>query len=84
MSRFNAELNMEDVKGYEGPEKRAHPRFPTRFPAFLRFSAIRDGNPTILELDGETIDVSLEGAKLLLPEKPDAFPLLKMQGRAWG
>jgi len=63
---------MEGVKGYEGPEKRAHPRFPTRFPAFLRFSVMRDGNFTILELDGETIDISMEGAKLSLPQKLDA------------
>jgi hypothetical protein len=69
---FDVELNMEDIKGYEGPEKRVHPRFPTRFPAFLRFSVTREGNPTILELDGETIDISLEGAKLSLPQKPDA------------
>ncbi len=71
MGVFDAELNMEDVKGYEGPERRAHPRFPITFPAFLRLSVIREGNPAILELDGESVDLSLAGARILLSKKPE-------------
>jgi len=62
---------MEDVKQYEGPERRANPRFHSILSAFLRLSVIKEGNPTILELGGETVDISLEGVKLLLPEEPD-------------
>jgi hypothetical protein len=52
---------MEDVKQYEGPERRANPRFHSILSAFLRLSVIKEGNPTILELGGETVDISLEG-----------------------
>ena len=52
---------MEDVKGHKGLEKRAHPRFRITFPAFLRLSVMKEGNPTILELECETGDISLEG-----------------------
>jgi hypothetical protein len=62
---------MGDVKGYEGPERRSHPRFPITFPALLRLSALREGNPNILELDGETVDLSLAGARILLSEKTE-------------
>jgi len=68
---------MEDVKGYEGPERRAHPRFPITLPALLRLSAIREGNPTILELDGETVDLSLVGVKIFLPEQPEAVSFVE-------
>jgi len=64
---------MEDVKEYKGPEKRANPRFQIIFPVFLKFSVIKEGNPTILELGGETVDISLEGVKLLIPEAADAL-----------
>ncbi|UCD70437.1 MAG: PilZ domain-containing protein [Syntrophobacterales bacterium] len=57
---------MENVKGYRGTEKRTHPRFHITIPAFLRLSVMKEGNPTILELDGETVDISLEGVKLLI------------------
>ena len=59
---------MEDVKVYKGLEKRAHPRFRITFPVFLRLSVMKGGKPTILELNGETVDISLEGVKLLIPE----------------
>lgn len=62
---------MEVAKEYEGPERRAHPRFAMPFPASLRLSVIREGNPTVLEFGGETVDVSLVGARILLPEKPE-------------
>lgn len=62
---------MEDVKQYEGPERRENPRFHSVLSAFLRLSVIKEGNPTILELGGETVDISLEGVKLLIPEEPD-------------
>ena len=62
---------MEDVKVYKGLEKRAHPRFRITFPVFLRLSVIKEGNPTILEFNGETVDVSLEGVKLLIPEQTE-------------
>jgi hypothetical protein len=68
---FDVELNMEVAKEYEGPERRAYPRFPMPFPASLRLSVIREGNPTVLEFDGETVDVSLVGARILLPQKPE-------------
>ena len=64
---------MEDVKGYKGSERRAYPRFYIIFPAFLRLSVIKDGNSTILELGGETVDISLEGVKVLIPEKADVL-----------
>jgi hypothetical protein len=59
---------MEDAKGYGGSERRTHPRFSITFPAFLRLSVTKEGNPTMLEIGGETVDVSLEGVKLLIPE----------------
>ena len=62
---------MEVGKEYKGPERRVHPRFGILFPVFLRLSVIKEGNPTILELEGETVDISLEGVKLLIPEKAD-------------
>ena len=68
---------MEGVKGYEGPERRAHPRFPITLPALLRLSAIREGHPNILELDGETVDLSLVGARILLPEKPEVVSFIE-------
>ena len=55
---------MEDVKGYKGSERRVYPRFYIIFPAFLRLSVIKDGNPTIVELGGETVDISREGVKV--------------------
>ncbi len=64
---------MEDVKEYKGPEKRVYPRFQIIFPVFLRLSVIKEGNPTILELGGETVDISLEGVKLLIQEEADAL-----------
>ena len=64
---------MEDAKEYKGPERRAYQRFQIIFPVFLRFSVIKEGNPTILELGGETVDISLEGVKLLIPEAADAL-----------
>ncbi len=64
---------MEAEKEYEGPERRAHPRFRIVFPTFLRLSVVKGGNPTILELEGETVDISLEGVKLLIPETADAL-----------
>lgn len=62
---------MEVGKEYKGPERRVHPRFQILFPVFLRLSVIKEGNPTILEWEGETVDISLEGVKLLIPEKAD-------------
>ena len=64
---------MEDVKEYKGPERRTNPRFPTILSAFLRLSVIKDGNPTILELGGETVDISLEGVKLVISKKADVI-----------
>lgn len=64
---------MEDVKEYKGAERRVCPRFQIIFPVFLRFSVIKEGNPTILELGGETVDISLEGVKLLIPKKADVL-----------
>ena len=58
---IDVEVNMEDVKGHKGLEKRTHPRFQITIPAFLRLSAMKEGNPTILELECETGDISLEG-----------------------
>ena len=58
---------MEDARGYRGPERRAHPRFRITFPALLRLSVMKEGKPTIVELNGETVDISLEGVKLLIP-----------------
>jgi hypothetical protein len=70
---IDVEVNMEDVKGYRGLEKRAHPRFHITFPAFLRLSVMKEGNPTILELECETVDISLEGVKLLIPGQADVI-----------
>ena len=64
---------MEDAKGYKGAERRVCPRFQIIFPVFLRFSVIKEGNPTILELGGKTVDISLEGVKLLIPKKADVL-----------
>ena len=64
---------MEDAKGYKGAERRVCPRFQIIFPAFLRLSVIKEGNPTILELGGKTVDISLEGVKLLIPKKADVL-----------
>ena len=63
---------MEEERKYNGVEKRAYPRFRMTFPAFLRLSITRGGNPTILELGGETVDISLEGVKLQFPHQPEA------------
>ena len=68
---------MEDVKGYEGPERRAHPRFPITLPALLRLSAIREGHSNIVELDGESVDLSLVGARILLSEKPEVVSFIE-------
>jgi hypothetical protein len=68
--------NMQEPKEYTGPERRANPRFRITFPAFLRLTVIKEGNPTILELGGQTADISLEGVKLLLPQKSEAIPAL--------
>ncbi len=62
---------MEDVKGYRGLEKRTHPRFQITIPAFLRLSVMKEGNPTMLELESETVDISLEGVKLLLSREAE-------------
>jgi hypothetical protein len=64
---------MDVEKEYKGPEKRAHARYQIIYPAFLRLSVIKEGNPTILELEGETVDISLEGVKLLTLEKADVL-----------
>ena len=64
---------MENVKEYKGPERRVYPRFQIIFPVFLRFSVIKEGNPTILELGGETVDISLEGVKLVISKKADVI-----------
>jgi len=69
----DVEVNMENAKGYKGAERRVYPRFQIIFPAFLRLSVIKEGNPTILEQGGETVDISLEGVKLLIPEKADVL-----------
>jgi hypothetical protein len=64
---------MEVVKEYKGPERREHPRFQTIFPVFLRLSVIKEGSPTILELEGKTVDISLEGMKLLIHEEAEVL-----------
>jgi hypothetical protein len=71
--------NMEEAreKECEGAERRAHPRFHIAFPAFLRLSVIREGNPTILETSGETVDVSLEGVKISIPEEEDVVSAIE-------
>lgn len=64
---------MEVKEEYKGPERRAHPRYQIIYPTFLRLSVIKEGNPAILELEGETVDISLEGVKFLTPEKADVL-----------
>lgn len=67
---------MEETREYTGSERRAHPRFTITFPVFLRLTVMKEGNPTILELGGQTADISLEGIKLSIPAQPEAFPAL--------
>jgi hypothetical protein len=71
--------NMEEAreKEFEGAERRAHPRFHIAFPAFLRLSVIREGSPTILETGGETVDISLEGVKISIPEEGDVVSAIE-------
>jgi hypothetical protein len=64
---------MEEVKEYEGPERRASPRYALTLPAFLRLSVVREGNPTVLEVNAETVDISFEGVKLSISENPEVF-----------
>ncbi|MFB0508124.1 MAG: hypothetical protein ACETWT_15455 [Thermodesulfobacteriota bacterium] len=64
-------------KEFEGAERRAHPRFHITFPAFLRLSVIREGSPTILETGGETVDISLEGVKLSIPEEAEVLSAIE-------
>jgi len=68
---------MEEGNGYQGAERRAHPRFHMTFPAFLRLSLIKEGNPTMLETGGETVDISLEGVKLSLPEEAEVLSAIE-------
>jgi len=68
---------MEEANGYEGAERRAHPRFHMTFPAFLRLSLIKEGNPTMLETGGETVDISLEGMKLSIPEEAEVLSAIE-------
>jgi hypothetical protein len=76
LAGLDMEANMEETKEYTGSERRAHPRFSITFPAFLRLTVMKEGNPTILELGGQTADISLEGIKLSIPAQPEAFPAL--------
>ena len=68
---------MEEAKGYERAERRAHPRFQITFPPFLRLSLIREGNPTMLETGGETVDISLGGVKLSIPEEAEVLSAIE-------
>ncbi len=68
---------MEEGNGYQGAERRIHPRFHMTFPAFLRLSLIKEGNPTMLETGGETVDISLEGVKLSLPEEVEVLSAIE-------
>ncbi len=68
---------MEDVKAYKGLEKRTHPRFRITFPALLRLSVMKEGKPAILELKVETVDISLEGVKLLMPGEAGAISYIE-------
>ncbi len=70
-------MNMEEAKEYEGAERRAHPRFHITFPALLRLSLIKEGNPTMLEPGGETVDISLEGVKLSIPEEAEIISAIE-------
>ena len=70
-------VNMEDAKEYGGPERRAHPRFRITFPVFLRLSVTKEGNPTMLETGGETVDISLEGVKLSIPEEAEVVSAIE-------
>lgn len=68
---------MEDAKEYGGPERRVHPRFRITFPVFLRLSVTKEGNPTMLETGGETVDISLEGVKLSIPEEAEVVSAIE-------
>jgi hypothetical protein len=70
-------VNMEESKDYTGPEKRAHPRFRMIFPAFLRLSVTKAGNPIMLETGGETVDISMEGVRLSIPEQDEVLSAIE-------
>ena len=68
---------MQEAKVYEGAERRDHPRFQITFPAFLRLSLMREGNPTMLETGGETVDISLGGVKLSIPGEAEVLSAIE-------
>ena len=70
-------VNMEENKELTGPERRAHPRFRITFPAFLRLSLMKEGNPAMLETGGETVDISMEGVKLSIPEQDEVLSAIE-------
>ena len=38
---------------------------------------IEEGNPTMLETGGETVDISLEGVKLSIPEEAEIISAIE-------
>ena len=68
---------MENGKGYGGPERRAHPRFQLKLPAFLKLPVMKEGNISVLELKSETINISLEGVRLSIPGQAEVVSYSK-------
>ena len=68
---------MEESKEYPGADRRAHPRFRVTFPAFLRLSVTQGGNAAMLETGGETVDISMEGVRLSIPEQGEVLSAIE-------
>ena len=68
---------MEENKEYSGAERRAHPRFRITFPVFLRLSVTKGGNYAMLETGGETVDISMEGVRLSIPEQAEVLSAIE-------
>jgi hypothetical protein len=57
--------------------KEAHPRFRITFPAFFRLSVTKGGNSAMLETGGETLDISMEGVRLSIPEQAEVLSAIE-------